>query len=161
MVERTPFAKRILVGVDGSPTARRALKTAVQIARGLDGELLIVSAYEPTPEAELKTQRLLAPPDVSHLLHPTAAVEQILEDARRVAGADGLTAECFARVGAPADVVVDLAAERDASLIVVGNRGMRGNQLFRSCVPNAVSHRAPCSVLIVDTISAVATETAM
>ncbi|WP_424060352.1 universal stress protein [Methyloceanibacter sp.] len=41
-----------------------------------------------------------------------------------------------------------------ADLLVVGNRGMYGLQRYLwSSVPDAVSHHAPCSVLIVDTRS--------
>jgi len=35
--------------------------------------------------------------------------------------------------------------------LVVGNRGMLGSRRFLGSVPNAVTHHAPCSVLIVET----------
>jgi nucleotide-binding universal stress UspA family protein len=39
-----------------------------------------------------------------------------------------------------------------ADLVVIGNRGMSGvKRLVLGSVPNKVSHRCPCSVLIVDT----------
>ena len=60
--------------------------------------------------------------------------------------------ETHARFGSPAEVLCDIAAHLEADLIVVGNRGMKGGRRFLGSVPNTVSHHAPCSVLIVDTI---------
>ena len=60
--------------------------------------------------------------------------------------------ETHARFGGPAEVLCDIAATLQADLIVVGNRGMQGGRRLLGSVPNTVSHHAPCSVLIVDTI---------
>jgi nucleotide-binding universal stress UspA family protein len=52
-------------------------------------------------------------------------------------------------------VLVEVAGETGARLLVVGNRGMRGTgRMVVPSVPNRVSHRAPCDVLIVDTTAA-------
>ena len=60
--------------------------------------------------------------------------------------------ETFAREGDPADAILDVAEERGADLIVVGNKGMTGAKRFLlGSVPNKVSHHAPCSVLIIRT----------
>ena len=40
------------------------------------------------------------------------------------------------------------AAEVEADLIVVGNKGMTGVRRVLGSVPNSVAHSAPCSVLI-------------
>jgi nucleotide-binding universal stress UspA family protein len=60
--------------------------------------------------------------------------------------------ETHARFGSPAEVLCDMASHLQADLIVVGNRGMKGGRRLLGSVPNTVSHHAPCSVLIVDTI---------
>jgi nucleotide-binding universal stress UspA family protein len=52
-------------------------------------------------------------------------------------------------MGAPAHVLVEHAEKLNADVIVVGNRGM--NRRFLGSVPNAVTHHAPCSVMIVET----------
>ena len=60
--------------------------------------------------------------------------------------------ETYAREGDPADAILDVAEERGADLIVVGNKGMTGAKRFLlGSVPNKVSHHAPCSVLIIRT----------
>jgi nucleotide-binding universal stress UspA family protein len=54
-----------------------------------------------------------------------------------------------AREGDPADVLVDLADEHGADVLVIGNKGMQRRVL--GSVPNSVSHKAKCSVMIVKT----------
>ena len=49
-------------------------------------------------------------------------------------------------------MICELAEQLEADLIVVGNRGMKGGRRLLGSVPNSVSHHAPCSVLIVDTM---------
>ena len=58
----------------------------------------------------------------------------------------------YPRQGDPADAILDVAEERGADLIVIGNKGLTGAQRFLlGSVPNKVSHHAPCSVLIIRT----------
>ena len=64
----------------------------------------------------------------------------------------GVEVETHAREGDPADAILDVAEEKDADLIVVGNKGMTGAKRFLlGSVPNKVSHHAPCSVMIIRT----------
>jgi nucleotide-binding universal stress UspA family protein len=51
--------------------------------------------------------------------------------------------------GDPAEVVVRLAADVGADLLVIGNKGMQRRVL--GSVPNTVTHKAGCSVLVVKT----------
>jgi nucleotide-binding universal stress UspA family protein len=53
--------------------------------------------------------------------------------------------------GNPADVVVAVAEEVGADLIVAGSKGMRGARRVIGSVPNTIIHRAPCHVLIAKT----------
>ena len=53
--------------------------------------------------------------------------------------------------GDAAEALVAIAEEIGADLIVVGNRGMKGERRVLGSVPNSVAHAANCSVLIVDT----------
>jgi nucleotide-binding universal stress UspA family protein len=46
-------------------------------------------------------------------------------------------------------VLVRLAADSGADLLVIGNRGMQRRVL--GSVPNSVTHKAECSVLVVKT----------
>ena len=53
--------------------------------------------------------------------------------------------------GEPAEVLMTVAGEEHAQMIVVGNRGMAGARRVLGSVPNRVSHHARCGVLIVPT----------
>lgn len=155
MKDTNLIGTRILVGVDGSTTAAHALGTAIDMTRSLGGQLVIVSAYEPIPSSELQRQRLHVPGDIAHRLQPDAEAVEILASAQLRATAGHVASETVAREGPPAEVILDVADERQVGLIVVGNRGMR-RRLLRTSVPNEVSHRARCSVLIADTAWAAA-----
>jgi len=51
-----------------------------------------------------------------------------------------------------ADALLEVAEKVGATMIVVGSKGMHGARRFAlGNVPNKVSHRAHCNVLIVDT----------
>jgi nucleotide-binding universal stress UspA family protein len=51
--------------------------------------------------------------------------------------------------GEPAAEIVAIAQRESADLVVLGSRGMRGAGRLLGSIPNKVSHRAPCDVLIV------------
>ncbi len=143
----------ILIGTDGSETAHSALRRAIELAAGLRGRLLIVSAYEPVSDPRLRGEQVMAPKDAQWAINPHDDVLALLAAARSEALDGGVAdVETFARVGDAADAIVDVAEEQSCDLIVVGNKGMTGAKRFLlGSVPNKVSHHAPCSVLIVRT----------
>jgi nucleotide-binding universal stress UspA family protein len=145
--------KSIVVGTDGSDTATQAVRQAVELARAVDGRLDLVSAYEPVPSQRLNEERRNAPEDLQWAISPREDVDATLQAAAIPAQEAGVPVELFARQGDPADAILDVAEEREADLIVVGNKGMTGAKRFLlGSVPNKVSHHAPCSVLIVRTV---------
>ena len=81
-----------------------------------------------------------------------AAGEAVCEHAATEARRQGVKVEIHAVPGDAADVLVNIAKDVGANLLVIGNRGMSGARRFvLGSVPNKVSHHAPCSLLIVDT----------
>jgi nucleotide-binding universal stress UspA family protein len=143
---------KIVVGTDGSETATEAVRQATQLAGDVGARLLIVSAYEPVADARLRDEARQAPRDLQWTVNPRDEVDATLADAADAARAAGVEARTYARQGDPADAILDVAEERGADLIVVGNKGMTGARRFLlGSVPNRVSHHAPCSVLIVRT----------
>ena len=145
--------RSIVVGTDGSDTAQKAVSEAVDLAMALNARLWLVSAYEPVPKARLREEARQTPTDLQWMVNPREEVDATLSDAADVVRAAGIDVETFAREGDPADAILDVAEERDADLIVVGNKGMTGARRFLlGSVPNKVSHHAPCSVLIIRTV---------
>jgi nucleotide-binding universal stress UspA family protein len=144
--------KSIVVGTDGSDTATQAVRQAVDLASSVGAKLELVSAYEPVPAQRLREERKQAPEDLQWAINPREDVDATLEAAATVARGAGVNVSVYPRQGDPADAILDVAEERDADLIVVGNRGMTGAKRFLlGSVPNKVSHHAPCSVLIIRT----------
>jgi nucleotide-binding universal stress UspA family protein len=142
----------IVVGTDGSDTARQAVRQAIELARSVGARIELVSAYEPVADARLR-EAIHVPEDLQWMINPREDVQATLEQAAGEIRAAGVEVEVFARQGDPADAILDVAEERGSDLIVIGNKGMTGAKRFLlGSVPNKVSHHAPCSVLIIRTV---------
>ena len=135
----------IIVGTDGSSRAGVAVQKALELAKLSGATVHAVTsmhtsaAFEDPHSAQLVMDELRD--------HAEALKEHVLTDARR----QGVTLEFHTSVGDPAEALIELAEKLSADLVVVGNRGMSGMKRFLGSVPNKVSHRCPCSVLIVNT----------
>ena len=144
--------KTIVVGTDGSDTAREAVRQATELAQKLGGNIQLVSAYEPVPEGRLREERQEVPEDLQWMVNPREDVTTTLEEVGEELQQQGIEVQTHAREGDPADAILDVAEEKGADLIVVGNKGMTGAKRFLlGSVPNKVSHHAPCSVMIIRT----------
>ena len=142
----------IVVGTDGSDTAKEAVRQATELAKALDASVHLVSAYEPIGEGRMREERQQIPDDMQWMVNPREDVDATLRDAGSDIEAAGIQVETYAREGDPADAILDVAEEKKADLIVVGNKGMTGAKRFLlGSVPNKVSHHAPCSVMIIRT----------
>jgi nucleotide-binding universal stress UspA family protein len=141
----------IVVGTDGSETAKQAVAEAIRLAKALGAPVHVVSAFEPLRGAKISgapagAAKVWAP-------HPDDVVEGILSEATSVIRLAGLQVTSHAvQQRDPADALLQVADEVDASMIVVGSQGMHGaRRLALGNVPNKVSHHARCNVLIVAT----------
>jgi len=144
--------RSIVVGTDGSDTAAQAVRQAVDLAGAVGAKLELVSAYSPVSTQRLSEERRQAPEDLQWAINPREDVDATLEAAASIARDAGVEVEVYPRQGDPADAILDVAEEREADLIIVGNKGMTGAKRFLlGSVPNKVSHHAPCSVLIIRT----------
>jgi nucleotide-binding universal stress UspA family protein len=119
----------IAVGVDGSATAAEAVKMAAEIARRFEAELVLLSAYN-RPDSTTQQREVVAQTE--------ARLRQ-----------EGVRCRTLADEGYAADVLVRLAKQCGADILVVGNKGMQRRAL--GSIPNTVTHEADCSVLIVKT----------
>jgi nucleotide-binding universal stress UspA family protein len=143
----------IVVGTDGSETAKQAVSQATELAKSIGATIHLVSAYEPVPEQRLRDEAKQAPGDLQWMVNQREDVDATLEEAASSIREAGIEVEIYARQGDPADSILDVAEERGSDLIIVGNKGMTGAKRFLlGSVPNKVSHHAPCSVLIIRTI---------
>ena len=161
MSRETALVTRIVVGTDGSDTARLAVREAVDLATATRATLDIVTVrpeaepsstmapYEPATDATT----LDVPTDVPLPGGDRAGATAILDAAAAEAGRAGV-AEVGTHVleGDPADAIIEFAERAGADLIVVGNKGMTGARRFLlGSVPDKITHHAPCGVLVVRT----------
>jgi nucleotide-binding universal stress UspA family protein len=136
----------IVVGIDGSPTAEIALERAIELACVSGARLHVVSAYEPVParvSGAPAGEGFQAPADFK--------ADAVLQRALDRSATRELDVEQHAPKGAAADALISVAETRGADLIVMGSVGMQGPKRIFGSVPNKVSHRSPCDVLIVHT----------
>ena len=139
----------IVVGTDGSETAKQAVTETVRLAQALGAQVHVVSAYEP-----LRARVTGAPEGAAQVWQPLPddKVESILDQAAAGIRLAGLEVTPHAVRKDPADALVQVANEVNATMIVVGSKGMHGaRRLALGNVPNKVSHQARCNVLIVAT----------
>jgi nucleotide-binding universal stress UspA family protein len=143
------MGEAIVVGTDGSETAKRAVDEASRLAKAFDAELHIVSAYKPLTGAHVSG----APEGAARVWQPLpdSRVEAILAEAAASARFRDVKYKTHMSAEDPADALIDVAKRVHADLIVVGNRGMQGARRVLGSVPNKITHHAPCNVLIVST----------
>jgi nucleotide-binding universal stress UspA family protein len=112
--------QRLLVGVDGSDSARKAAEFARDLARQTGAHLVVLIAVEPPEVASLGAFDAIAIRPV----HPSPAQ---LARANEIAHGLGLGPEQLRiriETGHPAEVITRVADEENADLVVVGARGI-------------------------------------
>ena len=145
----------IVVGTDGSDTARIAVAHAMALAQAGGGTLHVVHAFQNVSQGIAAMAAGSGGPPVDHdrlnsglQENGQAVIDAVLADA----AAGGVTAQAHVVQSEPADALLTVAEQVGADLIVVGNRGMSGAKRFvLGSVPNRISHHCPCNLLIVHT----------
>ena len=138
--------RSIVVGTDGSETAGEAVRQARAGGAPSAPRWTSSPPTSPSPPSGCASESRAGAGRSPWTISPREAVEATLAEAadgRR--GRRRRRAALYAREGDPADAILDVAEERGADLIVVGNHGMTGAKRFLlGSVPNKVSHHAPC-----------------
>ena len=137
----------VAVGTDGSETAAKAVEAAFDLAQRYGAKVVVLSAYD--GRAATSAPRLGGTQHPGWESNAAVQVERILADAEDAAAERGIECTTAMGEGDPGDVLVQLAERHDADVIVVGSKGMQRRVL--GSVPNTVTHRATCSVMVVKT----------
>jgi nucleotide-binding universal stress UspA family protein len=136
----------VAVGTDGSPTADEAVNAAAEIARRFEAKVVLLSAFQ---DSGGRPSGSGSADEIQWASSPSARVQEILARAAQQMGGEGIECETLVDEGDPAEVIVRLAEECGADLLVIGNKGMQRRVL--GSVPNTITHKAPCAVLVVKT----------
>jgi len=136
--------RKILFAHDGSSAADRALLYVEHLARQEEGEVVVAHAYD-VPHRYATT-------DVYDELREAIekAAWAVVDDAVNELQRGDVLARGVVREGAPARVILDVADQENASLIVLGTRGPSSTaELLLGSVSTEVLRLARCPVMAV------------
>ena len=145
------FYKTILVPLDGSETARRAVDAARELAGGSGVEVVVLSVAvdRDVMPSELMATGHISKKDIQDDRRQQAA--GVAQEAARILRDAGVTAKDEVATGDPAHCIIERARELDAPLVVIGRRGLTGfRELIMGSVSNKVVHYADCPVLVIN-----------
>jgi nucleotide-binding universal stress UspA family protein len=138
-------APRIVAGVDGSTSARRALRWAIRQAELTGGSVDAVIAWEcPASYAGYG----MAPIGVSDFDFASWTEKTLAEEVAAATGDSTVDVRTQVTEGSPAQVL--LAAAEGADLLVVGSRGHGGfAEALLGSVGQHCVHHAHCPVVVI------------
>jgi nucleotide-binding universal stress UspA family protein len=123
----------VIVGVDGSPNAQRALVLAADMSRCLDTDLVVFHALGLMTVIEGRHV-----PSEGH----RDDIERLLRNewCRSLQADPSLRWRAEIVYGSPADVLLNMGRDLDASFVVVGSRGVGDEQALGSTSHHVVHH---------------------
>ncbi|MCJ7632079.1 universal stress protein [Candidatus Bathyarchaeota archaeon] len=141
---------KIVVPLDNSEYADKALEIAIDLAQKYSGSLILVNIV-PT------TSTLITSPEGTSsqiLMNLGGELEEngrrILEEGAKKAREAGLPVTTVLEHGNISDHIISISEKEKAGLVVIGERGLGSvARIFLGSVANNVSHHASCPVLIV------------
>lgn len=135
---------RIVVGVDGSPQSKRALRWAANEAHLRGAHLSVIHAFM---FPHLGAEQALATDAIIRIQREAQdLVENEVDELGEMA--IGLDVSCAAAEGAPTQILLE--ASREADILVVGSRGRGGfTALLLGSVSQQCAQHATCPVVIV------------
>jgi nucleotide-binding universal stress UspA family protein len=136
----------VAVATDGSSTAGHAVEAAADLAERFDARMVLLSAFQ---DHGLDIEAEDSAVETQWATNAGARVREILSRTEEDLRSRGIECSTLVNEGDPTDVVIGLAEQCGADVLVIGNKGMHRRLL--GSVPNSVTHKAPCSVLVVKT----------
>jgi len=136
----------VVVGTNWTDTAEVAFVKALELTRQGGGRLHVVTA---TPQSAPPASGTTAAASGSPSLGPGFQADVVLERTLDRLGANDVDVRQHTMTADPGEAILAVAEQVGADVIVVGNKGMHRRVL--GSIPNTVSHRATCDVLIVQT----------
>src|SRR2546427_8770487 len=141
------IVQHVLVPIDFSTTADRALEYAMALAQHLQARLTLLHVLDMTPV----TMDEMTPGMTATFLETQETEAQHLLQAslERVQRA-GLQGDSLLVQGTPTQTIVDTAGEQQGDLIIMGTHGRTGlGHVFLGSVAEHVVRQGPCPVLVV------------
>ncbi len=143
--------KTILVPLDGSELAERALDPALMLARRADAQLILLSVphLKHLVQVDVAGYGLLLPED-SYRVSRQELADYLNEVVSEHIGPPDLNVKTLVKDGDEAGVIVDTATKHDTDLIVMSTHGRSGlSRWMLGSVTERVLSTAPCPVLAI------------
>jgi len=143
--------RSVVVGTDGSPTARRALDASISVAIALDVPLTIATAFErgmfDRPSASVQSHF----PGGFAMGQEAGWAREVATDAAAIARQAGVAdVRQTTPVGAAAEALIELASRSADDLIVVGTRGLSETaERVVGNIPHELTHHAHNDLLMI------------
>jgi universal stress protein A len=139
--------RTILVPVDFSAGSETALDYAVELAAKLDAKVYILHVLGLSGLGVPELGAALAPEVIDSMVRDSDTALAKLADARR---SRATIADPLLRTGDARDVILHIAEEVTADLIVMGTHGRRGvGRALLGSVAESIVRTAPCPVLTI------------
>jgi nucleotide-binding universal stress UspA family protein len=139
---------KVLHPTDFSDCAEQAQALAVDLVGKLGGEIVLLQVLIETPlygEGVLSTAQIQSVYDAQRKW-----AEETLEARAADLSHRGIKASCRLQAGVPFEVIVKIAEEERADMILMGTHGRSGlNRVLLGSVAERVIRLAPCPVLTV------------
>ena len=138
---------RILIGIDESKSSRKLCGAVITQFRPQNNEVRILHVLQPVSVS--------APPEMARDFTPEIEgqkkqAEALLDKATKKMASAGFHVDSVTAQGDAREVLIDLAQEWHADLIVVGSHGSSGIRRFLlGSVAESLARHAPCSVEVV------------
>lgn len=137
-------ARRILVAVDFSPSAARAIETAITLAHDLAAELAVVHVVDVSP-VSISGGEHLTPPALDRLKREGEALCRSVVKETQLAAT-----EHFLRCGNPGGEILAVARQWQADLIIIGSHGRTTvGKFFLGSTVETVVRESECPVMAV------------
>lgn len=149
---KNPFSK-ILVPIDGSKNADKALNKAILIAEKFDSEIILIHVISDFIPDFSVTSEGLAIPNTTVIKIRTAIREQaedMIKERLDQVQKKKLMCESIVKIGDAGSEIIQYAEKNNVELIVMGARGLgKFKQLLLGSVSNKVTTSSHCPVLII------------
>ena len=137
--------KRILVAYDGSEGAKKALKTAIDLAKLYGAELHSISVEEHLPHYAATVGEVL-----EAKAEKNGYFSRLVEEAREMASREGITLHNKVVAGHEVETIVDYVKDHHFEVVVIGFMGHSKiyDRVWGSTSQN-ITRLVPCTVIVV------------
>ena len=141
------IVQHVLVPIDFSATADRALAYAIALGQQFHARLTLLHVLDLTP---VTMDEMTAGVAATYLEAQETEAQRLLQASLERVQRAGLQGESLLVQGTPTQTIIDTAAEQGVDLIIMGTHGRTGlAHMFLGSVAEHVVRQGPCPVLVV------------